>query len=169
MSHLQLIQEAAPIFKANPDGGVYLISSSIAVRITTPSRVFAKKVYLKGISTMGSSVAYSVTKATGLQLMKNLAFSQGPKIRVNAVLPGLLLTEWVQNSLTQCSLRKDADQYMQGQKFPEQMILGLKSRAAVKQEVRLIVSRSVWSLNSDFGNIDILRSLHRCLRHLGKE
>jgi NAD(P)-dependent dehydrogenase (short-subunit alcohol dehydrogenase family) len=44
---------------------------------------------------MGSSVAYSVTKAAGLQLMKNLAFSQGPKIRVNAVLPGLLMTEWV--------------------------------------------------------------------------
>ena len=40
-------------------------------------------------------MAYSVTKAAGLQLMKTLAFSQGPKIRVNAVLPGLLLTEWV--------------------------------------------------------------------------
>jgi NAD(P)-dependent dehydrogenase (short-subunit alcohol dehydrogenase family) len=49
----------------------------------------------QSISTMGSSVAYSVTKAAGLHLMKNFAFSQGPKIRVNAVLPGLLLTEWV--------------------------------------------------------------------------
>jgi NAD(P)-dependent dehydrogenase (short-subunit alcohol dehydrogenase family) len=38
---------------------------------------------------MGSSVAYSVTKAAGPHLMKNFAFSQGPKIRVNAVLPGL--------------------------------------------------------------------------------
>ena len=27
--------------------------------------------------------------------MKCLAATQGPKIRVNAVLPGLLLTEWV--------------------------------------------------------------------------
>jgi hypothetical protein len=31
MSHLQLIQEAAPIFNQNPEGGVYLITSSIAV------------------------------------------------------------------------------------------------------------------------------------------
>jgi hypothetical protein len=31
MSHLQLMQEAAPIFNANPEGGVYLITSSIAV------------------------------------------------------------------------------------------------------------------------------------------
>jgi NAD(P)-dependent dehydrogenase (short-subunit alcohol dehydrogenase family) len=44
-------------------------------------------------------MAYSVSKAAGLQLMKNLAFTQGPKIRVNAVLPGLMLTDWVGFSL----------------------------------------------------------------------
>ena len=27
--------------------------------------------------------------------MKCLASTQGPKVRVNAILPGLLLTEWV--------------------------------------------------------------------------
>jgi NAD(P)-dependent dehydrogenase (short-subunit alcohol dehydrogenase family) len=36
-----------------------------------------------------------VTKAAALHLMKHLALSVGPKIRVNAVLPGLLLTDWV--------------------------------------------------------------------------
>jgi NAD(P)-dependent dehydrogenase (short-subunit alcohol dehydrogenase family) len=40
-------------------------------------------------------MGYSVTKAAALHLMKHFAFSLGPKIRVNAVLPGLLLTEWV--------------------------------------------------------------------------
>ncbi|KAL7931795.1 NAD(P)-binding protein [Trichoderma chlorosporum] len=77
MSHLQLVQEAAPIFNENPEGGVYLITSSVA-----------------GTYTGGSSMAYSVTKAAGLHLMKNLAFTQGPKLRINAILPGLLLTEW---------------------------------------------------------------------------
>jgi NAD(P)-dependent dehydrogenase (short-subunit alcohol dehydrogenase family) len=38
---------------------------------------------------------YSVTKAAGIHLMKCLASTQGPKTRVNAILPGLLLTEWV--------------------------------------------------------------------------
>jgi NAD(P)-dependent dehydrogenase (short-subunit alcohol dehydrogenase family) len=38
---------------------------------------------------------YSVTKAAQLQLVKCLAVTVGPKIRVNTVLPGLLLTEWV--------------------------------------------------------------------------
>lgn len=31
MSQLCLMQEVAPLFNANPDGGVFLISSSIAV------------------------------------------------------------------------------------------------------------------------------------------
>ncbi|KIW46295.1 uncharacterized protein PV06_01975 [Exophiala oligosperma] len=77
MSQLCLMQEVAPLFNANPDGGVFLISSSIA-----------------GISCAGSSMGYSVTKAAGVHMMKCLASTQGPKIRVNAILPGLLLTDW---------------------------------------------------------------------------
>lgn len=44
-------------------------------------------------------MAYSVTKAAGIQLMKCIAYTQGPKTRINAILPGLLLTEWVGQSL----------------------------------------------------------------------
>ena len=43
--------------------------------------------------------SYSVTKAAQLHLMKCLASVCGPKIRVNAVLPGLLLTDWVRLTL----------------------------------------------------------------------
>ncbi|PKX92364.1 SDR family NAD(P)-dependent oxidoreductase [Aspergillus novofumigatus IBT 16806] len=46
MSHLQLMQAAKPIFDKNPDGGVYIMTSSIA-----------------GITPDGSSMRYSVTKA----------------------------------------------------------------------------------------------------------
>jgi hypothetical protein len=34
MSHLQLVQAAAPIFRENTEGGVYLMTSSIAVSIS---------------------------------------------------------------------------------------------------------------------------------------
>ena len=37
---------------------------------------------------------YSVTQAAQLHLVKCLAVTEGPKIRVNTILPGLLLTEW---------------------------------------------------------------------------
>jgi len=101
MSHLELVRQVKPIFDKNPNGGVYLITSSVA-----------------GITTGGSSMAYSVTKAAGLQLMKCLAFTQGPKLRINAILPGLLLTEW-------------------GLRYPPQAVAAYKERAALKQETLL--------------------------------
>lgn len=45
----------------------------------------------------------------GLQLVKCLASTQGPKVRVNAILPGLLLTEWVSLKEKPCGLRSDAN------------------------------------------------------------
>ena len=95
------MQAAGPIFDSNLDGGVYLISSSVA-----------------GISQGGSSMAYSVTKAAGLHLMKCIATTQGPKTRINAVLPGLLLTEW-------------------GLKYSEERQKALKDAAPLKHEVSL--------------------------------
>ena len=46
--NLHLLRKALPTFNTNPDGGVFLITSSIA-----------------GISPSGSTMAYSVTKAAG--------------------------------------------------------------------------------------------------------
>ncbi|KAK2769656.1 hypothetical protein FQN53_005966 [Emmonsiellopsis sp. PD_33] len=76
-ANLHIFREAAPTFNANPDGGSFIITASTA-----------------GVVAGGSSMAYSVSKAAALHLMKSLAGTQGPKIRTNAVLPGLLLTEW---------------------------------------------------------------------------
>jgi NAD(P)-dependent dehydrogenase (short-subunit alcohol dehydrogenase family) len=73
-----LCREAMPIFNRNAEGGVMIITSSIA-----------------GAYAGGSSMPYSVSKAAQLHLMKCLSVTQGPKLRVNAILPGLLLTEWV--------------------------------------------------------------------------
>merc|ERR1712093_74810 len=74
---VHLMRTAAPTFNSNPQGGVFIMTSSIAGRIPG-----------------GSSMPYSVTKAAQLHLMRCLASTQGPKIRVNAVLPGWLATEW---------------------------------------------------------------------------
>lgn len=74
-THLMIA--ALPTFAANPEGGVFIITSSIA-----------------GRTIGGSSMPYSVTKAAQLHLMRCLAKTQGPKVRVNAVLPGWLDTEW---------------------------------------------------------------------------
>ncbi|KAH8687188.1 short chain dehydrogenase/reductase-like protein [Tricladium varicosporioides] len=49
---------------------------------------------IAGVTPSGSSMAYSVTKAAQIHLMKALAKTSGPHIRVNSISPGLLLTEW---------------------------------------------------------------------------
>ncbi|KAL8822057.1 MAG: hypothetical protein Q9223_000049 [Gallowayella weberi] len=99
--NLHLFRKALPTFNANPDGGVFLFTSSIA-----------------GIGPQGSSMAYSVSKAAGIQLMKCLAATQGPKVRVNAVLPGLLLTDW-------------------GATFPPDRVQNAKDKAVLKHETDL--------------------------------
>ncbi|PLB41766.1 SDR family NAD(P)-dependent oxidoreductase [Aspergillus candidus] len=94
--NMYLFKAALPTFNANPDGGVFLMTSSIAA-----------------VSSTGSSMPYAVTKAAGLHLMKCLAQTQGSKVRINAVLPGLLLTEW-------------------GQRFPPEITQAYKDRAALQ-------------------------------------
>ncbi|PGH07845.1 hypothetical protein GX51_01555 [Blastomyces parvus] len=95
-ANLHIFREAEPTFNANPEGGVFIITSSTA-----------------GITPGGSSMAYSVSKAAGLHLMKALASSQGSKIRTNAVLPGLLLTEW-------------------GERFPKEAVQAYVDKVALK-------------------------------------
>jgi NAD(P)-dependent dehydrogenase (short-subunit alcohol dehydrogenase family) len=75
-SNVFLFRAARKHFKANPDGGVYLMQNSIA-----------------GLFTNGSSMAYSVCRAAGLHLTRCLAETQGPNVRINAVCPGLVETE----------------------------------------------------------------------------
>ncbi|KAK2749631.1 hypothetical protein FQN57_005853 [Myotisia sp. PD_48] len=96
-ANLHLYRAAEPTFVANPDGGAFIITSSTA-----------------GATPGGSSMAYSVSKAAGLHLMKSLATSQSSKIRINAVLPGLILTEW-------------------GLRFPPEVIKGYEEKAALKR------------------------------------
>jgi NAD(P)-dependent dehydrogenase (short-subunit alcohol dehydrogenase family) len=55
---------------------------------------FVSTASLAGVKPSGSSLPYSVTKAAQIHLVKGLAVICGPKIRVNCVSPGLLLTDW---------------------------------------------------------------------------
>lgn len=99
-----LAKEVMPTFSKNRDGGFFIITSSVAAK-----------------SLAGSSMAYSVTKAAQVHLMKCLAKTQGDKIRCNAVLPGLLLTDW-------------------GNLYGEEKIQALKDAAALKKEVASLAS-----------------------------
>ncbi|KAJ8126632.1 hypothetical protein O1611_g7006 [Lasiodiplodia mahajangana] len=76
-SHLWLMQAAKK--HLDETEGAFITTASIA-----------------GVCHSGSSLAYSVTKAAHLHLARALAVMAAPKIRVNSVSPGLLLTEWAE-------------------------------------------------------------------------
>lgn len=96
-SHFWILGAAKSYLEANDDGGSFITIASMA-----------------GVRPGGSSVPYSVTKAAQIHLMKCLALICGPKIRCNAVSPGLLLTEW-------------------GQKFPESKIKAATEKGMLKR------------------------------------
>ncbi|OTB06637.1 hypothetical protein M426DRAFT_105289 [Hypoxylon sp. CI-4A] len=77
-SHMWLMQAAKK--HLDETEGAFITTASIA-----------------GVILSGSSLAYSVTKAAQLHLVKALATMAAPKIRVNSVSPGLLLTDWAES------------------------------------------------------------------------
>ncbi|EMR64878.1 putative short-chain dehydrogenase protein [Eutypa lata UCREL1] len=78
-SHLWLLQAAKPYLDKAPDGGAFVSTASLA-----------------GVSVSGSSLAYAVTKAAQIHLVRCLAVMAAPNISVNSVSPGLLLTDWAE-------------------------------------------------------------------------
>ncbi|KAJ1331639.1 ketoreductase RED2 [Microdochium nivale] len=95
-SHLWLLYAAKPHFDANADGGSFVSVASLAA--VRPS---------------GSSLAYSVSKAAQVHLIKGLATICGKSVRCNSVSPGLLMTEW-------------------GNKFPDDIIESNRQKAVLK-------------------------------------
>ncbi len=70
-----LTKAAMPLLRQSSDGHVVNITS------------------IAGVRPVGSSIAYSMTKAALNQMTRLLAKSHGP-VRVNAVAPGLVATPW---------------------------------------------------------------------------
>ncbi|KAH6684672.1 hypothetical protein B0J14DRAFT_664665 [Halenospora varia] len=67
-----------------------------------------------GVIPSGSSLPYAVTKSALIHLTRSLAVIAAPKIRVNSIAPGVLLTDW-------------------GRKFPEEKLKSVQEKNALKR------------------------------------
>jgi len=127
-SHLWLMNAAKPHLEATE--GAFITTASLA-----------------GVAISGSSVAYSVTKAAQIHLVKHLANLAAPKITVNTVSPGLLMTDWASkfteemrdNHISQTKLKRIATV----EEVAEQVLCFAKMRSVTGQNV---VMDGGWSL-----------------------
>ena len=62
--------------------------------LSSTEGAFISTASVAGVKPSGSSVPYAVTKAAQIHLMKSLAVVLAPRVRVNSISPGMLLTEW---------------------------------------------------------------------------
>ncbi len=77
----QMVRAAEEAMRASGDAAVVNVAS------------------IAGVQGVGSSVAYAASKGALLTMTKSLARVMGPEIRVNAVCPGFIQGEWLEQGL----------------------------------------------------------------------
>jgi 3-oxoacyl-[acyl-carrier protein] reductase len=109
----QMIRAVAPHMKRGGRGAVVNMAS------------------IAGIKGIGSSVAYSTSKAALINLTLALARVLGPEIRINAVCPGFIQGEWLQQGL-------GAERYEKAKKVLEQTV-PLRTTATAELVARTVL------------------------------
>src|SRR5258708_5553320 len=98
--------------------GPWMLARAAAAALADRNGSIVNIASVAGIRPGGSSLAYCVSKAALIHLTSCLAVALAPKVRVNAVAPGLFLTRWTAG-------------------FPEERIQGMIDRTPLKQTVNI--------------------------------
>ena len=75
--------------------GHFFVSRACAGELKKNKGCIVNVCSISGITGRGSSIAYCASKAAAISLTKSLALVLAPEVRVNAVLPGVVMTRWV--------------------------------------------------------------------------
>ncbi|KAK5226859.1 hypothetical protein LTR47_004392 [Exophiala xenobiotica] len=101
-------------WNVNVKSHLWLLHASKQHLESSPNGAFISIASVAGVKPSGSSIAYAVTKAAQIHLMKCLAAVVSPLVRVNCVSPGILMTDW-------------------GRQFPDDKLTLAKERTLLKR------------------------------------
>lgn len=83
------------IFAVNVKG-MFFCCRAAAEELKKNKGVIINITSIAGLTGLGSSIAYSASKAAAISVTKSLARVLAPEVRVNSVAPGVVLTRWVE-------------------------------------------------------------------------
>lgn len=86
------------LYRVNTIGAFQMIRAVVPVMKQTGGSI-VNVASVAGLIGVGSSLAYACSKAAMLALNQSMARNLGPEIRVNAVCPGMVEGEWLQEGL----------------------------------------------------------------------
>lgn len=75
--------------------GVFRCAKAAAPALKASHGAIVSTASIAGLGTAGSSLAYGATKAGVVSLTQNLARALAPEVRVNAIAPGAVDSEWM--------------------------------------------------------------------------
>jgi 3-oxoacyl-[acyl-carrier protein] reductase len=75
--------------------GVFRCAHAAAPALKAARGAIVNTASIAGLARAGSSIAYSASKAGVVNLTQNLARALGPEVRVNAVAPGAVDSDWM--------------------------------------------------------------------------
>lgn len=75
--------------------GMFFVSRACSGQLKQNQGCIVNVTSIAGITGVGSSIAYSASKAAAISVTKSLAKALAPEVRVNNVAPGIVMTRWV--------------------------------------------------------------------------
>ena len=83
------------IYDVNVVGGFLMTRAALPAMRRAGRGAVVNIASIAGVDGSGSSVAYSASKGAVITMTKSLARALAPEVRVNAICPGVVATEWI--------------------------------------------------------------------------
>lgn len=89
------------IYDVNVVGGFLMTRAAVPAMRRAGRGAIVNIASIAGVDGSGSSIAYSASKGAVITMTRSLARALAPEIRINAICPGVVATEWIARGKSQ--------------------------------------------------------------------